>query len=625
MIMKGTVWAALAILAVAAPGARAQRLGLEARVSLRVEERQLSTVVRTLREASGANIVVIGDAAEKKVSLDLDDVHWRQALDLAAEDAGCVVEVRVGDVLAVLEQTPVIIEADDEDITKVIRLIAAAGGANIVVGPEVQGTVTVRLRDVPWRYALDVTVKTLGYTVVEGERGILRVVDPLSLQAQMETRSFQLRYLRPESPYLPEMKSEFLAPLERQPSTAAITESFTVLKALSKALSSGGELDYIESQNVLIVRDTQQVLDRIETMLARLDVEPAQVFVDVKLVSTLNTDILNLGVDYGDSGPSISASGSQIPITLPFGLGGGDWEDLLIAHQSGNGPWVDPSMNFGPVVIPATEFGALSFTGVQATLRMLQRDTQSEVIHAPSLFAMDGREATIFVGETVRYAEAKTEQGQAGGASLTLIEAEDSPVDVGFQLLIVPHVVPGTNSIEMDVIPKETSLSGTGSSALAPPGFDVFTIGADGLMGTIALPRTRSSTIVTTMLLDSGQTAVIGGLTADSDVTTESRVPGLWKLPVLGKLFQHKSRDRQRRSLLVFITPTIVHSPEDTEALLQRELARRNRDLQEELRAMMPLPESEDAGEPSSWEDEAIEIETVPAEPEEGPAEGEEA
>ena len=73
-----------------------------------------------------------------------------------------------------------------------------------MVAPEVAGTLTLRLSDVPWRDALEVAVKTLGYTVVEEKRGILRVVDPLSLQAQMETKSYQLRYLRPKSVYRPQ-------------------------------------------------------------------------------------------------------------------------------------------------------------------------------------------------------------------------------------------------------------------------------------------------------------------------------------------------------------------------------------------------------------------------------------
>jgi general secretion pathway protein D len=326
-------------------------------------------------------------------------------------------------------------------------------------------------------------------------------------------------------------------------------------------------------------------------MIARLDIEPSQVFVDVKFVTTLNTELLDLGVDYGDGGPTVTISGGAIPITLPFGLGSSGWEDGIIANPSGSGPFADPAQNAGNTIIPDTVFGRLSFTGVAATLKMLQRDTKSDVVQAPKIIALDGQEATIFVGETIRYAEAKSEQGQAGGLQLSLTEAQGSPVDVGFQLMVVPHVIPGTNNLTMEVIPKETSLSGdSGQSALSPAGFDVFTVGASGLEGTIALPRTRTSTIVTTMLLESGQTAVIGGLTTESDQKLESRVPYISAIPVLGELFKYKSKARQRRSLLVFVTPTIVHSAQEQEAILQREFAKRRVRLKDQVEALVGTP-----------------------------------
>ena|SRR5688572_17296832 len=323
-------------------------------------------------------------------------------------------------------------------------------------------------------------------------------------------------------------------------------------------------------------------------MIDRLDVEPAQVFVDVKFVSTLNGDLLDLGVDYGDAGPRVVIAGGQIPTTLPFGLYGDDWEDIFSVSRLGHeAPVVDPAEALGALTVPDTIFGALSFTGVQATLKMLQRDTKAQVIQAPKLIVLDGSEGTIFVGETIRYAEAKTEQGQAGGLSLSLTEAESSPVDVGFQLLLVPHVIPGTNTLTMEVIPKETSLSGTGQSALAPAGFEVFTIGAGGEVGSIALPRTRSSTIVTSMLLESGQTAVVGGLTTEQDTQTESRVPYISMIPVIGELFQHDKHERTRRSLLVFLTPSIVHTAADTERILQNEMLRRRTGLRSEVEGLM--------------------------------------
>jgi type II secretory pathway component GspD/PulD (secretin) len=568
--------------------ATAQGVGRDARVNLRVDGRALSDIVQYLREQSGANIVVL-EGADENITLELSDVSWRDALEIAAEAAQCVVVERTGGILVVERPARVTYETTATDITQVIDLIAKLGGANIVVAPEVTGTLSLRLNNVPWRDALDVAVKTLGYVVVEENRGILRVVDPVSLQAQMITKSYQLRFLRPESKFKPMIKSEFLVPLQVQNQrggAAEVEKTFSVLLALRKALSPGGELDYIINQNVIIVRDTVAVHESIRDMVNRLDVEPAQVFVDVKFVSTFNGELLDLGVDYGDGGPQVSISGGQIPITLPFDLGDGGFEDGIIANPN-NGPFADPAFNFGNTVMPDTVFGALNFTTVQATLKMFQRDSKTNVVQAPKLIVLDGTEGTIFVGETVRFAEAKSQQGQAGGLELSLTEASGSPVDVGFQLLIVPHVIPGTNSMTMEIIPKETSLSGTSTSTLAPAGFDTFTVGASGLAGSISLPRTRSSTIVTTMLMESGQTAVIGGLTSDSDVKTVSRVPYISRIPILGELFKYRQYDRQRRSLIVFVTPSLLRSAADSERLLQSELLRRKARLSDEVDALV--------------------------------------
>ena len=603
---KRTSLLALTVLvALAGAPAIAQAPSMDAHVNLSVADRPLEDVIATLRARSGANIVILNvqdpanpgqvreDLGKRKVTIELADVGWRDALNYVAESVGLVVEPRQAGVYVVTQVPPFNYEIKDGPIVDVINAIASISGANIVISPDVTGTVSVNFKGVPWREALEVVVKTRGYTVVEGRYGVLRVVDPKTLQDQLETNTYQLRYIRPKSQYKPLIKSEFLQAVQQQQQGQGqggqvdFKKTFTALQALSKALSPAGQLDYIDTQNVIIVRDTAQVHESIRQMLARIDVEPAQIFCDVKFVSTTDGDVLNLGVDYGDNGPQISMSGGQIPITLPFDAGIGGWDDWLIANPNGGGPFTDPLLNAGNTLVPDTIFGALSFTNWQMTLRLLQRTTKTEVIQAPKIIALDGSEATIFVGETIRYAEAKAEQGQAGGLQLVVSEAAGSPVEVGFQLLIRPNLIPGTNRMVMEVIPKETSLSGTGDTSLAPPGFDVFTVGAAGDSGSIALPRTRSSTIVTTMMLETGQTAVIGGLSSDSDTESHSEVPGLSKIPLLGELFKHESKQRERRTLLVFITPTIVHNSEDTSRILDQELQRRRQAVKDELESLI--------------------------------------
>jgi type IV pilus assembly protein PilQ len=597
--------------------ASAQMAIPDARVSLRVESRQLADVVQYLREQSGYNIVVL-EGGDTSVSLDITDVSWRDALDLAAEMAGCTVEERTAGVLVVVRPPRVNFTFDNADVKQVIDTIAKLSGANIVIAPEVQGTLSLRLTNVPWRDALDVAVKTLGFVVVEEQRGILRVVDPLSLQAQMESHSYQLRYARPPSRYLPKIDSEFVTITQKTTGGTGgaggqidYEKVFPVLAALKKASSPGGDMEYMPPpHNVLIVRDTPQVHAQIEDMLALLDIEPAQVFIDVKFVSTSNRDLFNLGVDYGDLGPQVSYGGGQIPITFPFNLGSGGWDDLIIANPTGDGPFADPDFNLGDTLVPSTIFGALSFTQWTGALRLLQRDTTSEVIQAPKLVVLDGKEGTIFVGETVRYAQAKSEQGQAGGLALTVEEADNSPVETGFQLLVQPHVIPGTGKVDLLIIPKETTLTGTGDPSVAPPGFDVFTVGANGDQGTIALPRERSSTVVSSVLLESGQTAILGGLATDVDTETVSEVPFFSDIPLLGWFFEHKSRQRDRQMLWVFVTPTVVRSTQDQQRLIEREILRRRDAYGERLQQILYSDDPESSGH------ELMESPSIPSEPE---------
>ncbi len=584
--VKLTSLCALALVALAAPSL-AQVPSLDARVNLNVVEQDLSQVVAYLRDRSGANIVILEGGERKVRDLQITDVHWRDALDYATQLANCVVEGDKSGVLKISSPPPVGFEMEDDEITNIIAAIAKVADVNILVSPDVSGTVRGRIQNVPWRAALEEICKLRGYTVVEDQRGILRVVDPLSLEEQQVTRIYNLRYLRPVGPRVPIITTEFHEG-GTEPPEGDVADHFSVLRSLRKALSPSGELDYMKEQNALVVRDTTQVHDAIQEMLRQVDIEPAQVFIDVKFVSTTNTDFLSLGVDYGDSGPQVSLGGGQIPVEFPFELGSGGFEDDIIANDSGDGPYGTDALNNSNTLIPDTIFGALSFTGVTATLNLLQRDTSSEVIQAPKIVTMDGHECTIFVGETVRYAEAKSEQGQAGGLQLTVAEANGSPVEIGFQLLVRPNVIPGTSKVLLEVIPKETSLSGSSSgSALAPAGFDIFTVGSAGAEGSIALPRTRSSTMFTTMLVDSGQTAIIGGLTTESDTKVKARVPYISRIPILGELFKHKSETRDRRTLMIFIQPRLVHSSGDTEFLLQQELSKRNSRLVEEVEALV--------------------------------------
>jgi type IV pilus assembly protein PilQ len=555
-------------------------------VTFDVKDRDLTEIVEFIRKRADVNIVVAPNIQEK-VTLSLKEVEWRQALDLVAERAGCVVVTVAANLIRVEKPPRVHFAFQNVEIREVIDAIAKIGSANVVVAPEVKGSLTIRLKDVPWRDALETAVKTLNYTVVEEDRGILRVVEPKSLELQLETRAFQLKYIRPLSIYQPKIETLYTEGKQRI-ITDPIKE-FRLLDALRKVLTkTNGKLDYIDRINAIVVTDIPPVIRQIEKMLAEFDVEPRQVFIDVKFVSTVNTDIFDFGVDYGAQGPIATITGSQVPIDLPFELGSGGFEDaIIVTNTPGSGPFplsgTTPGTNAGNTQIPDTIFGALSFTQVSAALHILKRDVRSEIQQSPRLICLDNHPATIFVGEQVPYAQARTEQGQSGGLQLSIEEADKSPVQTGFQLLVTPHIVPGKDRMVLDIIPKQQALSGSGGPPQAPPGFDVFTVGGSGLEGSIALPRLASSTIATTMLLENGQTAVLGGLTTDSKSEAVNKIPLLGDIPILGWLFKSVATFNDRRTLIVLVTPTIVRSADETGDEIEKELRNQEQRMEKEL------------------------------------------
>ena len=619
--MKHSLWMPLALLlatppvmataqqpqeASAQPGVESRTIegDRQARLTLKLRDRFLRDVVNNIRRKAGVNII-IDEAIEDRVSIDLENVEWRQALELVAERAKCVVVEEGGNVLKVEKPPRVFFAFENADVVKVIDTIAKISGANIVVSPEVSGTITLRLQDIPWRDALEATVKTLGFVVVPEDRGILRVVPRSNLRQELVREAFQLRFVRPRSAYLPFLESPYVPFTDQQAlqgGGAAGNEDFQLISALRRVVTPEiGRLEYFEDQNLILVNDTKPVVDEIRRIVESLDVEPGQIFVDVKFVTTTNTDVLDFGIDPGASGWVANIGLGAIPISLPFQLGRGGFEDDIIASNdtgltdpndplsvfsaigTSAGPFVNPDLNGGATTTPNVIFGALDFTQVTAALRLLKQDSFSEIIQAPKLIALDHHESTIFVGETIRYASARAEQGQAGGLQLVVEEASGSPVSTGFQMLTIPHIVPGTDKVIMDVIPKSDTLSGTGQSNLAPAGFDVFTVGNNAGQGTIALPRVASSTIATKVLLRDGQTAVLGGLVTDNNTLSNTRLPLLGDIPILGWLFKRENSQKSRQTLIVFITPQIIRSPEEVEANVNAMLQQRQQMMQNEL------------------------------------------
>jgi type IV pilus assembly protein PilQ len=571
----------------------AGQIEVNAMITLDVNDRPLEDVLDHIRTKVGVTIITT-PGTEGRVTIKLRDTPWTEALQLVAEQAGCIVTQETPKLWRVAKPPRVTMSFQEENIKKVIEAIAKYGNANIVVSDKVKGSVTMVINERPWRDALEAVVKTYGYFLVQEDRGILRVVDEAGLATHVERKLFPLRYIRPKGTYVARIETKYIE--ERQTrqtqqgggGSQSIAEQtkkrFPLLDALDKMLSKDGSLDYLEDQNSILVRDTKPVLDEIGRFLERLDVEPAQIHMDVAFVTTAATNQLDLSFGF-DNGLQASISGSSRPSRYPFNLGPGSFADNLTPGRVSDNdntflPVGAPPDFFGNTFTPVTP-GTLDFSATSVAIRLVKNDRTAQIIQKPTITTVDHREATIFVGEQVPYAEAEAASSQSGGLQLTVKEANNSPINTGFQLLVIPHVVPGTNRIIMTVIPAGRTLSGT--SDPDHPGFDLFEVGAGAIgTGSISLPRVADQTIVTNMLLENGQTGIVGGLTQNTNSKSVTKVPFLGDIPWIGTLFRSTSDTEEERKLLVFITPWIIGTKESTEEKIERVIEGYRRQAQRE-------------------------------------------
>ena len=560
----------------------------DSRVTLSVKDRALVDVVKYIRDNSRVNIILSADVdQDSRVTVELDEVPWREALQIVADQTECVIIKKAENLYVLKQPARITWKFQKSPIESVIDAIAKISGASIVASPEVQGNVHLTLTKVPWRTALDTVAKSLGFVVVEEDFGILQIVHPSKLKEQLVTKMYRLQYVRPQQTYRPRIKTEYAVGEPKAPAEDP-AENFSVLRALRSALSSNGTLEYISKHNIVIVKDIAPVQKSMARLVKEIDQEPAQVFVDVKFVTTTNTDALSYGVDIGDEGLQASIGGSSIPSRLPFSIGSDGFgvlpqqTDSQAGGGSGSGANGVPGLSDADLQ-SATTFGTLDFTQMSFTLKLLKQDIHSRIVQAPKLIALDNQEATIFVGRTVRFAQTEAVEGQGGGLTFSIREADNSPVETGFQLFMVPHVIKGSNKVLLDVIPEAETLVGSSADANTPPGFDRFSSGTGATAVSIDLPQLANQTLISSMLLESGQTAVIGGLITENERERVNKVPILGDIPILDFFFKHTERSTTRESLIIFITPRIIRDTNTVATLIDEENNKRRALIEQEV------------------------------------------
>ena len=289
-----------------------------------------------------------------------------------------------------------------------------------------------------------------------------------------------------------------------------------------------------ESSNALVITAPPGVFRSLETVVRLLDVRRAQVLVEAIIAEVSNNTTNELGIEWA----ALDRSGGNRPAAVTnFG---GALVPALGAAASGTAPTSIPSgltLGLGRIVTNGVSFASV--------LRALKSDGATNVLSTPNIVTLDNEEASIFIGDEVSVPTGSfTSTGTGGSASASSPFTTFSRAKVGIDLKVKPQISEG-DSIKLDFEQKVENFDPT----------------APGAPGTASI-KTNVRTMKTTVMVDSGQVLVLGGLIKDDVKETNSRVPLLGDIPFIGALFRSKNTSKTKTNLMVFLRPTVIRDSE---------------------------------------------------------------
>lgn len=404
-----------------------------------------------------------------------------------------------------------------------LAVLADFAEMNVVISDSVRSSTTLRLKDVPWDQALDITLKQAGLSMRKSGNVImiapseeLATKEKLELEAkqqiseleQLRTETFQLKYTK--------------------------AESFQKILAddKQKILSKRGSAVWDPRTNMLFIQDTPAKLEEVRKLINQIDIPVRQVMIDARIVEATDLFSKSLGARLGfhDTGGSGFGLGGNTRAVI-----GGNLNDTGVhtGQSTGTPAWPNDAMNVNlPAKSSAGVAGALSLILFQSNatrflnleLSALQADGKGKIISNPRVLTSDQTEAIIEDGTDIPYLQASS----SGATSVSFKKAVLS-------LKVKPQITPDDNII-MDLKVNKDSRG----------------------ENTVAGPAINTKQITTQVLVENGGTVVIGGIFTQDEDTTVAKVPLLGDIPVLGFMFRKTDKRDEKRELLVFVTPRIL-------------------------------------------------------------------
>ena len=427
------------------------------------------------------------------------------------------------------------------DVRALLQVIADFSKFNIISSDAVAGSVTLRLQEVPWDQALDIilqakslAMRKTGNVLWVAPREEIGAREKLDLEAAaalqglepLRTQSFQLNYAK---------AAELAAQITGRGAADATSPVPPTSAGASRLLSPRGSAIWETRTNQLFVTDVATRLEQVQQLIAKLDIPVRQVLIEARIVEASDAFGKSLGVRLGGSDLRSARGGEAgFPLGGDSRLAFGSSYGNAVA-SSGAGGVVDLSSNF--VNLPALGQGgysaatfAVSIFGVAANrflnleLSALEADGKGKVVSSPRVVTADQIKALIEQGTELPYQVASA----SGATSIAFRKAN-------LKLEVTPQITPeGSIILDLDV-----NKDSVGQSTAA--GFAI-----------------NTKHIKTQVLVENGGTVVIGGIFELTESDTETKVPLLGDLPLVGNLFKSRSRVSNKQELLVFITPKVL-------------------------------------------------------------------
>ena len=399
---------------------------------------------------------------------------------------------------------------DRASIADVVAGFAAFSGRTIILGKDVKGEVNAEIKNQPWPQAFQAILATQGLSAQEMAGGIIRVDSPTALAAL-----------------------DSLEPLETSIVRINYAQAGSLAKTVESILTKNrGRVVADTGSNALILTETRSRIQSVTDFVRGLDIRTPQLSIQAKIIFVDRTDIEQLGIKY-DLGSRTQFFNKLVQHTDPT-TGKGFDKNVNIIDLGGNSVSAvgnaDATITGSALdLIYSTAIGGFSLT---TFLSALERTELADIQAEPVISTLDNRQADILVGEEtpVRVIDANSSSSGTARANVQFKET-------GIRLTVTPHV---TNNRQV-LMQLHTERSAIQPLAAADLGFIFQKQKADNQL-----------------LVNDGETAVIGGLTVTQVTKTRSGIPLLGSLPIIGKLFSFTSDTENRRDLIILVTPRII-------------------------------------------------------------------